>query len=118
MRAKTETKLFADIWERGYQEFDDPLESVADGHSAVFSNAVQMACFMGAHQVYLVGCEHTYTGYFYDETTRRRGDFNRAAEATSTAHRAMWARGVPLVDCSIGGLLPIPTANLKDVLNS
>lgn len=111
------------------QGLGDELDYVAQSHSVVFDTAVQLGCWMGFTEIYLLGCDNTGDQHIYDEVGDQYPDppvdmQKLAARLLGTERAAvkaaamMKADGRKLIDCSIGGALPLPKVSLVEVLDA
>ena len=97
------------------------FDYVPIGNGVLFSTAVPVACWMGFKEIYILGCESTKRGHAhpYSEATGFKIDRDRqdtTYRSAMTALTAVEGTGRKLIDCTEGGLLPLPKMKLKDVL--
>lgn len=112
---------------KGFGRFkfsDDCYSTIYDGYSIIFS-LLQLACYMGFLEIYLLGCDCNYQqpkAHFIeyghsDPHATIMGDkiicghfeFKKFADK----------RGIKVVNCTRGGMLEVyPRMNLEDVLDS
>lgn len=109
------------MWEgefRGFELYPTelPFERVAWGRCATLNLPVQLACWMGFSEVYLLGCETTETGYAYDREVDRNDNVALARQSAGVAAEVMRGWGRRLVDLTEGGTLPITRMRLEEVL--
>lgn len=110
---------------KGYGEFkfsDDCYGCIYDGYTITFS-ILQMACYMGFKEIYLLGCDCNYNqkkSHFVeyghkdpkaaimgDKMIQGHYEFKKFADAI----------GVKVVNCTRGGMLEVyPREKLEDVL--
>jgi len=109
--------------------FIDPTYSIEDwepenpawrlpmlGHNAALQ-ATLMLWWMGFKEIYLLGCDNTNVGYAYDQAEKRPwADTDIVHKMSLILVNQLEGQGVILKDCTEGGRLPIPKANLADVL--
>lgn len=104
-----------------FQGLGESFEYVPGGNGSVVLFAIQLACWMGFSDVYLLGCDATIQGYASgldwepSEIQRRRQDnFIRAA---SVAEKKMEEAGRKLINLTKGGNLKIGREKVEKVLN-
>lgn len=110
---------------KGWGEFrfsEDCYSCVCDGYSVTFS-ALQMACYMGFREIYLLGCDCNYNqpkshflpyGY-HDPKAAVMGD--KMLQAHAAFRRFAQARGVRVVNCTRGGMLEVyPRVPLEEIV--
>ena len=102
-----------------FSGFGETFDDVADGKSVVMF-AVQLACWLGFKEVYLLGCDATTKGHAEgltlgkgDGIRNRQDSFLRSA---MVAEEVMAKHGRELVNCTDGGKLNITRKRLVDVL--
>lgn len=109
------------------QGLGDELDYVAQSHSVVFDVAVQLGCWMGFSKIYLLGCDNTGDQHIYDYVGSKYPDppvdmqklqarLLGTSNAAAAAALMMQDHGRELIDCSIGGKLPLPKVPLAEVL--
>jgi len=95
-----------------FSGFEDEVYWLADGHSVVFTSAVQLAAWMGFDTVYLLGCETTIHGHayadIYEPPARDRERQGQVQAAATVARRYYEKHARKLIDLSgPTGTLPL-----------
>lgn len=109
----------AHIAQGDFQGLGSDLEYVATGQSVV-ALAVQLACWLGFQEVYLLGVDATRSGHAKGVSAGigddERDPQNEFVQSMEKAQAVMKARGRELANLNPKGALTIPRRKLGDVL--
>ena len=109
---------------QGSVKFSDDCYSVVyDGYSIIFS-ILQIACWMGFKEIYLLGCDCNYNSgktHFISYGEIKGNKLEDAGQRVIRVHREFRkfadSRGVKVVNCTRGGMLEeYPRMSLEEVL--
>lgn len=88
-----------------------------DGYTVAYS-AIQLAYFLGFTEIYLLGCDCTYSGHFDESGEKEQVVKPKYFEAYECAKEFCEGKGVKIVNCTRGGMLEVfPRDSLENVLN-
>ena len=96
----------------------DTFDRVAIAWNVVGNVPIQVGCWLGFTEIYLIGCDFTNTAHAYEEAgpmQRNEGNMKKARESFIVAHEAMKMSGRLLAAATYSSL-SIPRVSLDELL--
>ena len=99
---------------------DDCAAGIFDGGTVTYS-AIQLACYMGFKEIYLLGCDTNYSGHVDESGSKNKTRKSEPAlvmiNSYKVAKKYADFHGIKIINCTRGGMLEVfPRKTLEEVL--
>lgn len=96
----------------------DFSDYVSDGYTVAYS-AIQLAYYLGFSEIYLLGCDCTFSGHFGENSDKNNDVKPKYFEAYECCKKAFADKNITIKNCTRGGMLEVfERETLENVLRS